>query len=388
MVWPLVGRAHFELVRTVIAEELASPRPVKQVSNDLQPLRLDHLFRMTDDTGIIQHATYSVPARSTGYCVDDNARALIVAVEAEHRSSSPETQRLITTYLSFLCYAQKEDGSFNNLMTYDRCFDPASVSDDCLGRAIWALGTVVRRSLDPGQRLLAQSMFERALPSAGQLGPRGTASTLLGLVDFLSAQPGAGDLQATMRRLTDKLIEAFRRETREGWPWFEPSLTYDNALLPLALFQVFGVTGDPASLEVAREALQFLEDECFQDRRLVLVGNNGWHPQGGPKASADEQALDAAALVLAFRAAYRATGEVRYLDRMRESFAWFLGANRLGLPLYDSATGGCRDGLGETAVNQNQGAESTLSFLLSLLEMIEFSEEGLELASGFQPAAS
>jgi glycosyltransferase involved in cell wall biosynthesis len=372
MVWPRIGEAYLELgIRTMTEAPGIPARPKPTWASSLPELRLEHLLRMTDDTGIIQHATYSVPARSTGYCVDDNARALIVALQADRLSSSPETKRLVTTYLSYLHCSQTDDGGFKNLMSYDRTFDADPGSEDCVGRAIWALGTGVRLATDDGCRLLAREMFERALSRTMHLGPRGTALTMLGLANFLGAEPTATTARATLGRLADKLVRCYQQEATDDWHWFEPTLTYDNALIPLALFKAVMVTGERASLRVAREALDFLEDVCFKDGQLALVGNAGWHCRGSAKPDADEQAIDAAAFVLAFRGAYLATGDHHYLGRMRESFAWFLGANRLGLPLYDFVTAGCRDGLGATQPNQNEGAESTICFLLSLLEMLE-----------------
>ena len=376
MVWPRIGEAYLELGRRVMTETprvRARPKPTR--TSRLPELRLDHLLRMTDDTGIIQHATYSVPARQTGYCVDDNARALIVALQADRVSSSPETKRLVTTYLSYLRYAQTDDGGFRNLMSYDRTFDSDPGSEDCVGRAIWALGTGVRLATDDGCRLLAREMFERALTTTMDYGLRGTALTMLGLANFLGAEPTATTARATLGRLANKLVRCYQQEATDDWRWFEPTLTYDNALIPLALFKAFVVTGKRASLRVAREALDFLEEVCFKDGQLVLVGNAGWYCRGGTKPDADEQPIDAAAFVLAFRGAYLATGDHHYLARMRESFAWFLGANRLGLPLYDFVTAGCRDGLEATRPNQNEGAESTICFLLSLLEMLELAGE-------------
>jgi uncharacterized protein YyaL (SSP411 family) len=178
--------------------------------------------------------------------------------------------------------------------------------------------------------------------------------------------------------LSQRLCRRYRDNATAEWPWFETTLTYDNALLPLALWRAHRITKDPDSLKVAREAMDFLESNCFREDRLMLVGNAGWHSRLGSRAHADEQPTDAAAFVLAFRAAYLVTGDHRYLRRMRESFAWFLGANRLGVTIYDSATAGCRDGLGTTTPNMNQGAESTVSFLLALIEMLELAGEGLE----------
>jgi glycosyltransferase involved in cell wall biosynthesis len=379
MVWPQVGKAHLDLGKTLMAQSKWRARaPARVRASSLPELRLDHLQRLTDDTGILQHATFTVPARRSGYCVDDNARALIVALEVDRLNGSRETAQLVTTYLSHLHHCQTTDGHFANLMCYDRSIEPSAPSDDCLGRAIWALGTTVQLASAEGHRLLARQMLERAVANTANLGPRGTALTLLGLERFLAAEPGHDAMLGLLRTLTEKLLRLYQDEADSDWRWFEPTLTYDNALLPLALFRSYGVTGERASLRIARESLEFLEAVCFQEGYLTLVGNSGWHARGREKPSFDEQATDAAAFVLAFRGAYLATGDHHHLRRMRESFAWFLGSNRLNLPLYDFTTAGCHDGLGELEVNQNEGAESTISFLMSLQRMHDLVGEGLE----------
>lgn len=378
LVWPRIGQKFFELAMQVVNESPAQPVPRKpNPRSSLPDLRLDHLLRMTDDTGILQHATYSIPARKTGYCVDDNARALIVALQADSINSSEETKRLVTTYLSYLHCSQTDDGGFRNLMTYDRSFEATPSSQDCDGRAIWALGSCVQLASDDGCRQLARDMFAQALPVAADFGPRGTALTILGLTSVLAVEP-TPELRATLGTLAQVLVKRYQESADKDWCWFEPTLTYDNALIPLALFKAYEVTGDRTMLRVAKESLEFLEKLCLSDGTLLLVGNSGWHSRGGQKPHVDEQAIDAAAFVLAFRGAFLATGDHHYLRCMRESFAWFLGANRLGVSLYDFVTAGCRDGLGETQVNQNEGAESTICFLLSLLAMLELAGEGAE----------
>jgi hypothetical protein len=263
-------------------------------------------------------------------------------------------------------------------MSYRRTFVGDLDSEDCTGRALWALGTTTQLAREEGQRLLARQMFERGLEFATGLGPRGTALTMLGMVAFLAAHPEVTPVADALRRLAARLCGRYREQASTDWRWFEPALTYDNALLPLALFRAHKITQDAPSVDVARETLAFLERTCFRNDRLVLIGNGGWHARDGRRPESDEQPIDAAAFVLAFRGAYLATGDHRYLRRMRESFAWFLGANRLGSSLYDPATAGCRDGLGADAPNLNQGAESTICFLLSLIEMLELAGEGLE----------
>jgi glycosyltransferase involved in cell wall biosynthesis len=379
--WPRVGEQYLRLGET-LPESPARVRRREGLprASSLPELRLDHLLRLTDDTGVIQHATFSVPALESGYCVDDNARALIVALHARGPGDPSHANRLISTYLAFLHAAQTQDGRFRNLMSYARSFGDGQGSEDCTGRALWALGTAVHLARDEGQRMLARQMFERGLASATELGPRGTALTILGLTAFLAAHPEVGPAAELLQRLAQGLCRRYRDEETPGWRWFEPKLTYDNAILPLALWRAHAFTRDSETRQVAKQSLDFLEGTCFQGERLVLVGNAGWLARGGARPEADEQPTDAAAFVLAFRAAYLGTRDHRYLRRMREAFAWFLGSNRLDAVLYDSSTAGCRDGLGATAPNLNQGAESTIAFLLSLIEMLELAGEGLEYA--------
>jgi hypothetical protein len=225
-------------------------------------------------------------------------------------------------------------------------------------------------------------MLLRAIPHASDLGLRGQAQAVLGIVSFLETDPGATAARGMLDALVAKLTDSYRESSSDDWRWFEPTLTYDNAIVPLALFAAYGMTGDRGTLRDARESLEFLEEVCFEGGFLQLVGNTGWHSSGGEKALADEQAIDAAAFVLAFRCAYVVTKDRHYLRRMCEAFAWFLGTNRLGLPLYDFSTGGCRDGIGVALPNENQGAESTICFLMSLLSMLELAGEGLEQGGG------
>jgi glycosyltransferase involved in cell wall biosynthesis len=387
--WPRVGAQYLSL-----GAELPGPvvktlrREGRPRASSLPELRLDHLVRLTDDTGIIQHATFSVPSRGSGYCSDDNARALIVGLHADRLIGSPETKRLVSTYLAFLHAAQGEDGRFRNFMTYSRSYLDETPSEDCTGRALWSLGVAAQLAGDEGQRSLARQMFERGLAVAGKAGPRGTALTMLGMSAFLTAHPEVKPVADLLAQMSERLCHVFRQQASADWRWFEPSLTYDNALLPLSLLRAQRITKDSASRSIAVEALEFLESVCFRNERLALIGNAGWHARGGARPESDEQPTDAAAFVLAFRGAFVATGNHHYLRRMRQSFAWFLGANRLGVSVYDSSTAGCRDGLGPTAPNLNQGAESTVSFLLALIEMLELAGEGLEYGDGFVGAKS
>lgn len=381
MAWPRIGDVYYGLLRDALRTPSphgpqAMPAREPAAASRLPELRLDHLLRMTDDTGIVQHATYSVPARRSGYCVDDNARALMVAVHADRVHGSSQTRSLVTTYLSYLYASQEESGLFRNFMSYERVLELATPSDDCVGRAIWALGVTAELAEDDGCKRLAREMLLRALPHARALGPRGNAQTILGLAYVAVCDSGAVEARRMLETLAAKLVETYRANAAGDWQWFESALTYDNAILPLSLIAAFRVTGDRSLLRHALDSLEFLEQVCFAGDHMQLVGNTGWHRAGGERADADEQAIDAAALVLAFRAAYDVTRDRHYLKRMRQAFGWFLGANRLGAPLYDFTTGGCRDGIGVAEVNQNQGAESTICFLMALLHTLEADDIG------------
>jgi glycosyltransferase involved in cell wall biosynthesis len=387
MTWTRVGETYVRLIRTVLREAAsrtqatATRNSADSRSPRLPQLCLDHILRLTDDTGIIQHATFTIPARQTGYCVDDNARALLAALMICRVTPSPHARRLVDLYLSFLHYCQCSDGQFHNFVGYDRVIESQIGSEDCHGRALWALGATVHMAPDEGARRLARWMFDRAVERAMRFGARGQALSIMGLNEILRVEPEHARVRALMNSLADNLCERFANECDEDWPWFEPVLTYDNAMLPLSLLTAYNTTAVERHLHVAIKSLRFLEDICFAPlsggrSRLTLIGNRGWHQRRNdqstaPPAEADEQPIDAAAFVLAFRAAYTATGDPHHWKRMRESFDWFLAANRLGVPLYDDSTGGCRDGLGVNEASQNQGAESTISFLLALLAMLD-----------------
>lgn len=377
MIWPKVGEDYVELIQSVLREAVVPEAPAL-FPRSLPELRLDHLIRMTDDTGLLQHAAHSVPDRRFGYCVDDNSRGLLVALLAQRVTGLGETRRLITTYLSYLHHSQCEDGQFRNFMDFRRNLDREPGSEDCVGRALWALGLAVELAPDEGHRSLAKTMFDRSMTLPLTFGPRGSALGILGLDSYLRSEPDSKLASQTLESLAAELIRRFEEEADETWRWFEPDLAYKNALIPMALFTFSKRTGDKTALRVACDSLAFLEDICFAGEHLQLVGNAGWHVRGGECAITDEQPIDAAAFVLAFRAAYDATGDRRYRARMRESFEWFLGANRLGLSLYDFSTAGCHDGLELNGVNENQGAESLVSFLIALLAMLGLASDELD----------
>ncbi len=360
---------HAERRRSAFHARTLAERPV-----GLPELKLDHLQILTDDTGLLQHATYGVPRYEEGYCLDDNARALMLMIlleqagTVERRSSRPFASR----YLAFVSHAfQRSSGRFRNFLTYARTWGESVGSDDSHGRALWALGTVVARAADPNRRNLAVELFGAALPALTHLSsPRSWAYGLLGIGEYLTAFPEHETALAMRSLLSARLMDLYRRTGTEEWPWFEEHLTYCNARLPQALI-VSGAAMQRLDLVAAgTRSLEWLvRMQRSPDGYFAPVGSNGFHRRGTVAARFDQQPVEACGMVSACLEAYRVTGDARWQEYAGAAFGWFLGQNHLQLSVYDASSGGCRDGLHEDRANQNQGAESTLSFLMALRDM-------------------
>ncbi|MBV9648289.1 MAG: hypothetical protein JO043_12540 [Candidatus Eremiobacteraeota bacterium] len=331
---------------------------------------LTHLRALSDDTGMIQHAFLDVPNRSTGYCVDDVARAFIVATQAaSHPGLREEAVRLGRIYLSFLHDAQLPDGRFHNFMAYDRRWLDDAGSEDSFGRAVWALGFGVKRAPVESWRKVCREMLRRARRAIGAVTwIRARALCALGLSYAVSADEGDEDNAALLRLLAEGFRERLLAAPK-GWRWFEGTLTYDNARLCEAPLRAGMALGDATFVDVGVTTLEFLERLCFEGDRFVPIGNRGWYTRGGERPRFDQQPLEAAAMVDAELAAFAATGDGARLQRATESFSWYLGKNDLHEPLVRG--GGCCDGLAPDALNPNMGAESTLAYLSSAFALAE-----------------
>ncbi len=347
------------------------------------PLKLDHLHRLTDDVGIIQHAIYSVPDRRHGYSLDDNARALIVALKHHRLSGEVESLDLAYKYLSFVRHAQLPGGRFHNFLTYDRRWLEEEGSEDSYGRALWSLGYAMASDMASELAAAARDIFDAALPWLDSLrSPRARAFALLGLHWRYQISAHKDDLRY-LRRQADSLVQNYRDTAQNDWQWYEEYLTYCNGKLPQALLVAYQDTKAEEYLATGCRSLDFLLEILFVNGRLELIGQGGWYPRKGPRAFFDQQPIDAEATVELCLEAYRVTGKARYYDLAFRAFEWFLGRNRLGLVLYDSNTGGCYDGLEPNGVNQNQGAESTISYLLSYLLLAENAKPAERQLHGF-----
>jgi glycosyltransferase involved in cell wall biosynthesis len=379
MIWPEVARRYMESFARARAERRHhaakgfAVKPLGERPAELPPLKLGHLRRMTDDTGMLQHAIFSVPNYDEGYTIDDNARALMVSALLEALGNE-EAGELASRYLAFILYAfDTGTGRFRNFMDYRRRWLDEEGSDDSQGRTLWALGTVLGHSNMPSLHGMAGQLFEVALPAIlGTTSPRAWAFALIGIREYL--QRFGGDRRAGQVRaeLAERLLGLYRRHRSDDWRWYEDRLTYCNAALPHALLQGGHAMDNPEMIDAALESLAWLGDLQRADtggRHFVPVGSNGFYPRGGERARFDQQPVEAQATVSAALEAYRVTGDERWRRDARRAFEWFLGRNDLDLSVYDPTTGGCRDGLHPDRLNGNQGAESTLAFLQSLLEL-------------------
>lgn len=370
--WPAVGRQYAELFERVhgvytqtIRAELAA-RPPATVETVVEPT-FDHVRRLTDDTGILQHAVFRTPDRFHGYCTDDNARALQVALMNQDALDALGIGHLTSRYLSFLHYAQREDGRFHNFMNYRREWLDDMGSEDCQGRAVWSLGQAVASYVDALDRLLVKQMLDRALPCARLLtSPRARAFLVNGLALYLQQYPESPEVRRLLAENAAALAEMYGRTSRPGWLWFEEYMTYANASLPQAMLLAGQTLQNAQYAAVGRDALEFLTEQVYERDHFSLVGNQGWLVPGKPRPAFAQQPIDACALVSAYRSAALVLEDDRYMVLARKALDWFFGANDLRIALYDFATGGCGDGLEATGANINQGAESTLCCLRAI----------------------
>jgi hypothetical protein len=377
MIWPEVAKRYMESFERARAERRHYIPPgfiakaLDKYPSELPPLKIDHLRVMTDETGILQHALFTVPNYSHGYTTDDNARALLVSILLDELGNS-ESVGLASRYLAFLGYAfNTQNKRFRNIMDYQRKWSEDVGSDDSHGRALWALGTVLSHSTIPSFNSMAGWLFEQALPSIlATTSPRAWAFALIGISEY--SQKYSGDRKALQvtEELAGRLLKLYKSNRLEEWRWFERKLTYCNAALSHALLVCGRSIPNNAMTDAGLESLHWLADlHRAGNGHFVPIGSNGFYPFGNERARFDQQPIEAQAMVSVCLEAFRITKDKYWNKEARRAFEWFLGRNDLKLPLYDATTGGCRDGLHPDRTNQNQGAESTLAFLQSLLEL-------------------
>lgn len=337
---------------------------------ELPPVKLDFLKALTDDTGIIQHAKFSIPCRKEGYTTDDNARALIASIKHLEHFEDASVRRLIDTYLCLLLYMQRADGKMHNFLSYDRRYIDEVGSEECIGNTVWACGYAQDSKLPLDTKLVAKEIFDKALPWTIQsVWPRVKALAIMGLFHYQRAYPADKNISSNIRILGDQLLTQYRQQASDGWNWFEPCLTYSNGRLPQALFLAYEATKERKYLQAALSSLNFLIDTQTIDGIFVPIGNDGWYKKGATRAVYDQQPIEAWCMIDAEIAAYRITQNESYRNAAYDTFEWFLGKNLNGLSLYDPKTGGCCDGITPQGLNYNRGAESNISYLMARLNL-------------------
>lgn len=376
--WPQIGEKYNQLTQEVVKQQLKKTTKSHSFLEPLilPPFSLDHIKRMTDDTGIIQHAKFGIPNLKEGYCLDDNARALLMVLMAYKQKKHPQALDLSPVYLSYIHYMQREDGLFRNFLSFNRSFLDEVGSEDSFGRAIWALGYLVGNAPNDAYYQSGKELFFDAAPNFENLRSiRSIANTIIGVCYYLKSNAHDEAMTERLRKMAYVLVNEYRQNRTDSWHWFESLLAYDNAMLPLSLLHAATILNDETVTNIAMESMHFLSALTLKEGYLSVVGNETWYIKDGTPSMFAQQPLDALASVLMFQQVYILTKEKIYLDKLYLSFMWFLGENDLRMSLYDFETKGCCDGLERSGVNRNQGAESTLAYLIAHLTVLEVFEE-------------
>ncbi|MGH2624637.1 MAG: hypothetical protein ACRDE7_13285, partial [Sphingobacterium sp.] len=328
-----------------------------------------HIGQLTNSFGIIQHAKFSTPNYHHGYCLDDNCRALLLLSKAIKQMPSPQERTWLNTYLSFIYYMQKDDGNFINFINFDYTFTESVGSPDSFGRTIWALGVLLQNEYLSEFHPIAKEIFDRAFSQVYQLQSlRAVAYTILGLHAFVQINP-VKDKIDIFNQLANYLVQQYDSAKTEQWHWFEKIIAYDNAILPLALIKASAYFKNEQMRTVALQTFEFLDNILFKRQHLSIIGNQGWFQKGKSRSEYGQQPIEVYSIILLYQHVFKETGLQKHRQRKNVAFLWFFGINDKKLQLYDPLTKGCCDGLEEYGVNWNQGAESTLCFWLSYLEI-------------------
>jgi glycosyltransferase involved in cell wall biosynthesis len=376
--WPKSGKKYVFLAEKVLGDE---PKLIEKKDAILDllilpPFSLAHINRLSDDTGIIQHAKYGIPNLKEGYCLDDNARALLMVLMAYKQMKNTRALELSPVYLSYIHYMQNPDGTFRNFMSFNRNFLDEIGSEDSFGRAVWALGYLLGNAPNDAYYQSGKEIFFNAVPHFQKLESiRGIANTIIGISHYLKSNLSDDSMTEVLRNLTFTLIGHYKQNESPNWKWFESLLAYDNGMLPLALLHAAELLNDESVTKTAVESMDFLTSHTLNNGYLSIIGNENWYKKDGERSVYAQQPVDAMSMVLMYHQAFQLTKKKDYLVKLYNSFLWFLGENDLRMSLYDFETKGCCDGFESYGVNRNQGAESSLAYLISHLSLLQAFEE-------------
>lgn len=376
--WPKTGEKYMALASTILKDgyQLTEKKETVLDLLILPPFSLAHINRLTDDTGIIQHAKFGIPNLKEGYCLDDNARALLMVLMAYRQMKNMRALELSPIYLSYIHYLQNADGTFRNFLSFSRNFLDEVGSEDSFGRTIWALGYLLGNAPNDAYYQTGRLVFFNAAPNFEKLSSiRGIANTMIGMSYYLESNPSDDSMTERLRNMAFTLVKHYKENESEEWKWFESLLAYDNGILPLALLHSAKILNDDKITQTAMQAMDFLTSHTLKDNYLSIIGNEKWYKKEGERSVFAQQPIDAMAMVLMYHQAFHLTKDKDYLNKLYTSFLWFLGENDLRMSLYDFETQGCCDGFENYGVNRNQGAESSLAYLISHLTVLQAYEE-------------
>ena len=376
--WPKIGAIYNDVVQTVVDEKIKiEKKEVAPFDISLLPeFSMKQIQRLTDDTGIIQHAIFGIPNLKEGYCLCDNSRALLLALMAYKIKKDEPSLKLIPVYLSYIHYMQNDDGNFRNFLSFSRQYLDEEGSEDSFGRTIWAVGYLLNNPPNNSYSQIGQLIFNRAKPHFDNLQSiRSIANTIIGISYYLRSNMSDDAMIEKLRELTYKLVDHYNINNRDGWHWYETLLAYDNAILPLAMLHATSILNEEKIKKVAFESMNFLVDTTMKRGHLSIIGNEEWYVKDEERSVFAQQPVDAMGMVLMLREAYNITGNKLYLTKLFKSFKWFLGDNDLRISLYNHDTQGCGDGIESYGINQNQGAESTIAYLVSYLNVLKAHED-------------
>jgi len=376
--WPKTGEKYIDITHQAVMQGTGEFEK-KDIILDLlilPPFSLAHINRLTDDTGIIQHAKFGIPNLKEGYCLDDNARALLMVLMAYRQIKDVRSLELSPVYLSYIHYMQNKDGTFRNFLSFSRNYLDEIGSEDSFGRTIWALGYLLGNAPNDAYYQTGRLLFFNAAPNFEKLNSiRSIANTMIGICYYLKTNPADDSMTERLRNMAHLLIKQFEENQSDDWQWFESLLAYDNGILPLALLHSAEILNEEKVLDVARKSMQFLTEHTLKENYLSIIGNEKWYKKDGERSVFAQQPIDAMSMVLMYHQAFHVTKDKEYLNKLYTSFLWFLGENDLRLSLYDFETKGCCDGFESYGVNRNQGAESSLAYLISHLTVLQAYEE-------------
>ncbi len=372
--WPKTGEKYIALANNILKEgqKVIVKKDTALDFLILPPFSLAHINCLTNNTGIIQHATFGIPNLKEGYCLDDNSKALLMVLMAYRQKKDLRALELLPIYLSYIHYMQNADGTFKNFLSFNRNYLDEVGSEDSFGKTIWALGYLLANPPNDAYYQTGRLVFFNASPNFEKLKSiRSIANTMIGISYYLKSNPSDDSMTERLRNLAQNLIKHYEENETSDWKWFESLLAYDNGILPLALLHSAEILNDDKITEIALESMNFLTKHTLKDNYLSIIGNEKWYKKEGERSVFAQQPIDAGAMVLMYNQAFIVTKDKDYLTKLYTSFLWFLGENDLRMSLYDYETEGCCDGFESYGVNRNQGAESSLAYLISHLTVLQ-----------------